>query len=233
MSSDLSAVCAAMSVRDLQKELRERGVNTASCIEKADLVRLLLTNWDTEARPQPQPAAMDSSADGDVSAQQGRIRKLKFSCEACGKAHEQLGNAAGGKLLRCSRCNGPHYCSKACQVADWPAHKSLCQKRQTADKSFADSAGMEVAAAYVAWLRRFEQLIVEAAAKLLWPAPHLPPRNRSHGLLLYVPYDNSAVSGQAVRGAHAGGDEREDRRVQSWCAGHGGGAPLAALSAWS
>ena len=101
MSSDLSAVCAAMSVRDLQKELRERGVNTASCIEKADLVRLLVTNWGMEARPQPQPAGVDGSAAG-ASFQHAHIRKAKFSCQACGEEHGQHGNVAGGKLMKCS-----------------------------------------------------------------------------------------------------------------------------------
>lgn len=31
-----------------------------------------------------------------------------------------------GKLAECSKCRERTYCSKACQVADWPDHKSLC-----------------------------------------------------------------------------------------------------------
>ena len=59
MNSDLLAVIAAMSVLDLRQELRGRGVETESCIEKAVLVRLLVTNWD---EPQPQLAASSSAA---------------------------------------------------------------------------------------------------------------------------------------------------------------------------
>lgn len=31
---------------------------------------------------------------------------------------------------RCSRCNMATYCSKACQVANWPTHKSWCVERE-------------------------------------------------------------------------------------------------------
>ena len=62
-----------------------------------------------------------------------------------------------------------------------------------AQPGLSDLVGTEImSTAYKAWLKRSEPLIVEAAAALLWPAPHLSPRNRSHGLLLHVPYDGSS-----------------------------------------
>jgi len=30
-------------------------------------------------------------------------------------------------IARCGKCRSVHYCSNACQLADWPAHKSLCK----------------------------------------------------------------------------------------------------------
>ena len=56
-----------------------------------------------------------------------------------------------------------------------------------------DEAGTEAATAYKAWMKRVKPLLCEAAAAVLWPAPHLPPRNRSHGLLLYVTCDKSTT----------------------------------------
>mmetsp|Transcript_18440 Transcript_18440/g.44399 ORF Transcript_18440/g.44399 Transcript_18440/m.44399 type:complete len:236 (+) Transcript_18440:225-932(+) len=40
-------------------------------------------------------------------------------------------------LMDCSRCKGVQYCSKECQLADWPIHKENCdarRKRQKAQK---------------------------------------------------------------------------------------------------
>ena len=35
--------------------------------------------------------------------------------------------ASCNKLLKCQRCDAARYCSKACQKADWPAHKLECK----------------------------------------------------------------------------------------------------------
>ena len=32
------------------------------------------------------------------------------------------------KTMCCSRCRSAHYCSRDCQVADWPRHKKYCQE---------------------------------------------------------------------------------------------------------
>lgn len=35
----------------------------------------------------------------------------------------------GTKQLQCSRCKSVKYCSSACQLANWPAHKNICQAK--------------------------------------------------------------------------------------------------------
>jgi hypothetical protein len=43
----------------------------------------------------------------------------------------------------CSRCqprHKQHYCSRECQIGDWPYHKVLCRKRSTAAKNAAKNA---------------------------------------------------------------------------------------------
>ena len=32
-------------------------------------------------------------------------------------------------LLACSGCLRVHYCSEACQRADWPAHRARCKRK--------------------------------------------------------------------------------------------------------
>ena len=43
---------------------------------------------------------------------------MGFKCQFCGKEG----------ALRCSKCKRVYYCSKQCQVRDWPMHKSVCGK---------------------------------------------------------------------------------------------------------
>ena len=46
----------------------------------------------------------------------------------------------GGQFARCSGCKYVRYCSKNCQVEDWPSHKQLCRAIQTLP-SLRDSSG--------------------------------------------------------------------------------------------
>jgi hypothetical protein len=32
------------------------------------------------------------------------------------------------KLMRCAQCEETRYCSRECQVADWKAHRKVCDK---------------------------------------------------------------------------------------------------------
>jgi hypothetical protein len=41
-------------------------------------------------------------------------------CETCGK---------GNDLKSCSRCKNVKYCSRECQVSDWPSHKTACKPK--------------------------------------------------------------------------------------------------------
>jgi hypothetical protein len=50
------------------------------------------------------------------------------SCQVCEK-----GNAEGLKLSFCSACRSVSYCSRACQKADWKAHKVICKELNVGD----------------------------------------------------------------------------------------------------
>ena len=49
----------------------------------------------------------------------GNPDMTKYSCASCGKADDCV--------LRCSRCKLAPYCSRHCQKAEWPRHKTVCQ----------------------------------------------------------------------------------------------------------
>lgn len=49
-------------------------------------------------------------------------------CLGCGKGQADL----AAPMKRCGRCKGASYCSKDCQVGDWPRHKSHCGAGMTA-----------------------------------------------------------------------------------------------------
>lgn len=46
------------------------------------------------------------------------------SCQACNKKE-----TSDRSLLICARCSGGLYCSKECQISDWPNHKYDCKKK--------------------------------------------------------------------------------------------------------
>lgn len=46
--------------------------------------------------------------------------------------------SSSGKLRICSRCKDARYCSRDCQVKDWPKHKLVCKERVTDSKTTED-----------------------------------------------------------------------------------------------
>jgi hypothetical protein len=49
-------------------------------------------------------------------------------CSACGQEEKGMDGKEGspGKLLACQKCRSALYCSKECQRAAWPEHKTIC-----------------------------------------------------------------------------------------------------------
>jgi hypothetical protein len=63
----------------------------------------------------------------------GMRSKPLIRCENCAKSSEEIG--ANAKFMVCSCCNSKlnlavHYCSAACQKADWRNHKKHCGKKK-------------------------------------------------------------------------------------------------------
>jgi hypothetical protein len=52
---------------------------------------------------------------------QSDLASIKESCASCG--------AKGNEMKVCVRCQGPRYCGRECQRADWPQHKRVCRSK--------------------------------------------------------------------------------------------------------
>ena len=96
--------------------LRERGLDQAA---------MELSREEADAESAPEPAW-----GGDTDA----LRSCAL--EGCGarEAHPQL-------FKRCGGCKTVVYCSKECQLADWPAHKAACKAARKAAAQAAGGAG--------------------------------------------------------------------------------------------
>ncbi len=55
----------------------------------------------------------------------------------CGKCQKQA-------FKRCSKCKSIWYCSKECQVSDWPNHKVVCNKKAKQLKEAEETRKKEV-----------------------------------------------------------------------------------------
>lgn len=72
---------------------------------------------------------MDDRLAGRVPHPEGLVRTpivngqiAERKCGGCG-----LWQTGGRKFERCGRCRLVFYCSRACQLADWKAHKAGCK----------------------------------------------------------------------------------------------------------
>jgi hypothetical protein len=95
-----------------------------------------------EAPPAPHPDAFVERTELPFranAAQHALPRVPRAVCAACGAPGD-------GRLQRCAACMGIAYCSKACQLAHWGAHKAACKAARKAAAAGAGGAGASGAA---------------------------------------------------------------------------------------
>jgi hypothetical protein len=80
-------------------------------------------NEEPYGSPDPQVEGEGTFQEGSSRAR--RVDHRVWSCAGCGTSVE-----VKDKLRQCSGCKRVLYCGKACQNADWPAHKSACRRLQ-------------------------------------------------------------------------------------------------------
>jgi hypothetical protein len=88
------------------------------------------TNLDRERLPNTQDPKLPSERVSRVGASPARVAGSAVrACAGCGITAEVTEH---GKLMACTGCRSVCYCGKACQKADWPAHKATCKRLQAA-----------------------------------------------------------------------------------------------------
>jgi hypothetical protein len=88
----------------------------------------------TSVQPDEADAAKapDEGFSGVVGSPGCSAVSVGRACARCGVTAK---GSADGKLKECSRCRSVLYCGRACQKADWAAHKATCKRPQAAQGS--------------------------------------------------------------------------------------------------
>ncbi len=84
---------------------------------------------ESALREAPVPEPCDEGIAHAGAGPRRRSSSKVWACAGCGITAEVL---AHGKLKECSTCRSVRYCGRACQKADWPAHKATCKRLQAA-----------------------------------------------------------------------------------------------------
>ncbi|KAG1678394.1 hypothetical protein FOA52_015161 [Chlamydomonas sp. UWO 241] len=180
------------SGRRLRDEAQRLGSDARGCVEKQDLVTLVINHQ------QSTPAAAARSGGQTAGRAHGfGVEELGSSgsagpsvalfvnyfdtaqCENCSK----IGADVGHKLLKCSGCRAAYYCSKECQNESWKsgAHKKICKQNQ-ADKAVgAESGQAEVFAAIKKWVKKMKIVLTVTACSALLV---LTPKIATYALVL-------------------------------------------------
>ena len=204
--AEASAV-RAMPIRAIRDELKKRGVDMTGCLEKEDLVALLLANWCMVPSSNADPAPSATAAADHVSGSRGGSRpptagsstsQQDWRSGTCKTHAESRGYyicehcSNKGKMLHCSKCGTGSYCSKECQVACWPEHKKICQQVMEAKERAKETVGTGTMKAFTAWAERSMHLLAYMATAMLWlPAP---PLYASHAVYLELHCNNSLTA---------------------------------------
>ena len=113
-------VSETTKVASLQVSVDSFPVNSGACLEP--------TFFDSE--PKRHLTVEELQPDlNKLCVQEAELEQSDSDIDspnACGNCLKD-----GGQFPRCSGCKYVRYCSKNCQVEDWPSHKQLCRAIQT------------------------------------------------------------------------------------------------------
>ncbi|GFH61299.1 hypothetical protein CTEN210_17775 [Chaetoceros tenuissimus] len=92
---------------------------------------------------------------------EGKRLRLRL-CENCMKKEDDVGS----NLSVCSKCKKSYYCSRECQVAHWPKHKSYCKYNHETSKNIErsfDSREKDICNLVEKWVTKSKKKPISAA----------------------------------------------------------------------
>ena len=120
-------VSETTTVASPQVSVDSHPVNSGACLEPTffdmEPNRHLIVEKGTENTAKLQPDLNELCAEETESEQSDSDIDSPSACGNCMKDGEQFS--------RCTGCNYVRFCSKNCQVEDWPSHNQLCRAIQT------------------------------------------------------------------------------------------------------
>ncbi|GFH61291.1 hypothetical protein CTEN210_17767 [Chaetoceros tenuissimus] len=105
---------------------------------------------NADSKKEQSSANKEAKAEGKKNLQH---RKDTQFCDNCSKTDTDV----GFKVRVCSRCKSAYYCSRECQVEDWPKHKRICEHNYEFTKRIErslDAREMNISNLFEKWLEK-------------------------------------------------------------------------------
>ncbi|KAK7461382.1 hypothetical protein VKT23_008561 [Stygiomarasmius scandens] len=106
-------------------------VRNGSCMHRFESVSVVVEKGRTDIIAPSDMAELQYFLDG---VEPPHTHRACGYCSTFGRCH--------GKLLKCAGCGDTKYCSKECQRADWPQHKSACRMVKLDNERLAQISGL-------------------------------------------------------------------------------------------
>ncbi|KAG1663892.1 hypothetical protein FOA52_014705 [Chlamydomonas sp. UWO 241] len=175
------------SVRQLRDELARLGIDGRDCVEKRELVDLVVRHQEqsvlaaASSTPHGGQATVHAPGAEEPSSSGRSEPSAPPGSRICHNCYKRERSADGQKLFRCSGCKTVDYCSKECQNESWRngGHREMC-KRQ----ALMAAGESEMYAAHHKWLRKMRHALDSIAVSA--PLDVGTSRIETHVLLLIL-----------------------------------------------
>ncbi|KAG1663880.1 hypothetical protein FOA52_014693 [Chlamydomonas sp. UWO 241] len=176
--ADEDATPSCWSVRQLRDELTRLGIDARGCVEKRELVDLVVEHQHSAS------AAASSVPDGGQAGEAGhRLPTAPSGTRPRPRFKTAQSCAPTAKLFSCSGCKFAHYCCKECQNESWQngGHKQFCKGQQAAKAFIAGAGHANMYGLLEKWAKKMSLLLsITASSVLLVPTPRIA----THALVL-------------------------------------------------
>ncbi|GFH61298.1 hypothetical protein CTEN210_17774 [Chaetoceros tenuissimus] len=129
---------------------RDAGVDVFFCSRECQVKQWKIHKVVCKKTSTTKPKKEESNVNKEAKQEGKKELQHKEICGNCFRTFAEIGS----NLSMCSKCNKSYYCSRECQVEDWPRHKSLCKHNfeltKDWERSF-DSSGMNIHNLFQKW----------------------------------------------------------------------------------